>query len=58
MITYVNLIVGTTHDDAPINMSVTHAAKSVIHNGKLGRRSNTRGEGAWRPKGPPWRWDS
>jgi F420-non-reducing hydrogenase large subunit len=30
----VNLIVGTTHNNAPINMSVTQAAKSLIHNGK------------------------
>ncbi len=33
MITDVNLIVGTTHNNAPINMSVTQAAKSLIHNG-------------------------
>jgi F420-non-reducing hydrogenase large subunit len=34
MITNVNLIVGTTHNNAPINMSVTQAAKSLIQNGK------------------------
>jgi F420-non-reducing hydrogenase large subunit len=34
MITNVNLIVGTTHNNAPINMSVTQAAQSVIHDGK------------------------
>jgi len=34
MVTNVNLIVGTTHNNAPINMSVTQAAKSVIHDGK------------------------
>jgi len=34
MITNVNLIVGTTHNNAPINMSVTQAAKSMIHDGK------------------------
>lgn len=34
MITNVNLIVGTTHNNAPINMSVTQAAKSLIHDGK------------------------
>jgi len=34
MITDVNLIVGTTHNNAPINMSVTQAAKSLIHGGK------------------------
>ncbi len=34
MLTNVNLIVGTTHNNAPINMSVTQAAKSLIHDGK------------------------
>ncbi len=34
MITNVNLIVGTTHNNAPINMSVTQAAKSLIREGK------------------------
>jgi len=34
MITNVNLIVGTTHNNGPINMSVTNAAKSLIHDGK------------------------
>lgn len=34
MITNVNMIVGTTHNNAPINMSVTQAAQSVIHDGK------------------------
>jgi F420-non-reducing hydrogenase large subunit len=34
MMTDVNLIVGTTHNSAPINMSVTQAAKSLIHQGK------------------------
>ena len=33
MVTDVNLIVGTTHNNAPINMSVTQAAKSLIHGG-------------------------
>jgi len=33
MVTNVNLIVGTTHNNAPINMSVTQAAKSLIRNG-------------------------
>jgi len=28
------LIVGTTHNNAPINMSVTQAAKSLIQGGK------------------------
>lgn len=34
LLTNVNLIVGTTHNSAPINMSVTQAAKSLIHEGK------------------------
>jgi len=34
MMTNVNLIVGTTHNNAPINMSVTQAAKSLIRDGK------------------------
>ncbi len=34
MVTDVNLIVGTTHNNAPINMSVKQAAKSVIKDGK------------------------
>ena len=34
MVTNVNLIVGTTHNNAPINMSVTQAAKSLIHDGQ------------------------
>ena len=34
MIKSVNLIVGTTHNNAPINMSVTQAAKSLIRDGK------------------------
>jgi len=33
LVTNVNLIVGTTHNNAPINMSVTQAAKSLIHDG-------------------------
>jgi F420-non-reducing hydrogenase large subunit len=33
MLTNVNLIVGTTHNNAPINMSVTQAAKGLIHGG-------------------------
>jgi F420-non-reducing hydrogenase large subunit len=35
MVTNVNLIVGTTHNNAPINMSVTQAAKSLIRGGKF-----------------------
>lgn len=34
MLTNVNLIVGTTHNNAPINMSVKQAAKSLIRDGK------------------------
>jgi len=34
MLTNVNLIVATTHNNAPINMSVKQAAKSLIKNGK------------------------
>jgi len=34
MVTNVNLIVGTTHNNAPINMSVTQAAKKLIQAGK------------------------
>jgi F420-non-reducing hydrogenase large subunit len=34
MLTNVNLIVGTTHNSAPINMSVTQAARSLIHQGR------------------------
>ena len=34
LVTNVNLIVGTTHNNAPINMSVKQAAKSLIKGGK------------------------
>jgi F420-non-reducing hydrogenase large subunit len=34
MVTDVNIIVGTTHNNAPINMSVKHAAKALIKEGK------------------------
>lgn len=34
IVTNVNLIVGTTHNNAPINMSVNQAAKSLIKDGK------------------------
>ncbi len=34
MVTNVNLIVGTTHNNAPINMSVKQAAKALIKGGK------------------------
>ena len=34
MVTNVNLIVGTTHNNAPINMSVKKAAMDLIKDGK------------------------
>ncbi|MBM3705112.1 MAG: Ni/Fe hydrogenase subunit alpha [Actinobacteria bacterium] len=34
MVTNINLIVGTTHNNAPINMSVKQAAKTLIKDGK------------------------
>lgn len=34
LITAVNLIVGSTHNQAPINLSVKQAAKSMIHGGQ------------------------
>lgn len=34
LVTNVNLIVGTTHNNAPINMSVNQAAKTLIKDGK------------------------
>ncbi len=34
LVTNVNLIVGTTHNNAPINMSVKRVAKDLIHGGK------------------------
>jgi len=34
MVINANLIVGTTHNNAPINMTVTQAAKALIHDGK------------------------
>jgi F420-non-reducing hydrogenase large subunit len=34
LITDINLIVGTTHNNAPINMSVKQAAKTLIKDGK------------------------
>jgi len=35
LITQVNLIVGSTHNIGPINMSVNQAARSLIKNGKV-----------------------
>jgi len=34
LVTNVNLIVGTTHNNAPINMSVNQTAKALIKDGK------------------------
>jgi F420-non-reducing hydrogenase large subunit len=34
LVTYANLIVGTTHNNAPMNMSVKQAARSLIKDGK------------------------
>jgi len=33
ILTHVNLIVGTTNNNAPINMSIAKAARGLIHNG-------------------------
>ncbi|MEK7477228.1 MAG: Ni/Fe hydrogenase subunit alpha [Candidatus Coatesbacteria bacterium] len=38
MVKNVNIIVGTTHNNAPINMSVKHAAKSLIKKGNYDER--------------------
>lgn len=35
LITKANMIVGTTHNVAPINMSVNQAARALIHDGKV-----------------------
>jgi F420-non-reducing hydrogenase large subunit len=35
VLTHVNLIVGTTNNNAPINMSIKHAAEALIHNGTV-----------------------
>jgi F420-non-reducing hydrogenase large subunit len=35
LISRANLIVGTTHNVAPMNMSIRQAAESVIHNGVI-----------------------
>jgi len=38
MVTNVNIIVGTTHNYAPINMSVKKAAKDLIKDGKYDQK--------------------
>jgi F420-non-reducing hydrogenase large subunit len=35
VLTHVNLIVGTTNNNAPINMSIKRAAEALIHNGTV-----------------------
>jgi len=52
LLTNVNLIVGTTHNSAPINMSVTQAAKSLIHKGKYDQGVLNRVEMAMRAYDP------
>jgi F420-non-reducing hydrogenase large subunit len=52
MLTNVNLIVGTTHNNAPINMSVKQAAKSLIKGGKYDQGIMNRVEMAIRAYDP------
>jgi F420-non-reducing hydrogenase large subunit len=52
MVTACNLIVGTTHNNAPINMSVKRAAKDLIKNGKYDQGTLTRVEMAIRAYDP------
>jgi F420-non-reducing hydrogenase large subunit len=51
-ITRANLIVGTTHNLAPINMSVDHAARSLIQNGEVNEEILNRIEMAVRAYDP------
>lgn len=51
-ITRANLIVGTTHNLAPINMSVNKAARSLIRNGKVNEEMLNRIEMAVRAYDP------
>ncbi len=51
-ITRANLIVGTTHNLAPMNLSVKQAAKSLIHEGKVDEGSLNRIEMAVRAYDP------
>jgi F420-non-reducing hydrogenase large subunit len=52
MVTACNLIVGTTHNNAPINMSVKRAAKDLIKNGKYDQGTLNRVEMAIRAYDP------
>jgi len=52
LVTNVNLIVGTTHNNAPINMSVKQAAKTLIKNGKYDQGTLNRVEMAIRAYDP------
>jgi F420-non-reducing hydrogenase large subunit len=52
MVTNVNLIVGTTHNNAPINMSVKQTAKALIKDGKYDQGTLNRVEMAIRAYDP------
>jgi len=52
MVTDVNLVVGTTHNNAPINMSVLQTAKEVIKDGKYDQGTLNRLEMAIRAYDP------
>jgi F420-non-reducing hydrogenase large subunit len=52
LITNVNLIVGTTHNNAPINMSVKQTAKALIKDGKYDQGTLNRVEMAIRAYDP------
>jgi len=52
LVTNVNLIVGTTHNNAAINMSVNQAAKSLIRNGEYDQGTLNRVEMAIRAYDP------
>jgi F420-non-reducing hydrogenase large subunit len=52
LVTNVNLIVGTTHNNAPINMSVNQAAKTLIKDGKYDQGTLNRVEMAIRAYDP------
>jgi F420-non-reducing hydrogenase large subunit len=52
LVTNVNLVVGTTHNNAPINMSVRQAATSLIHDGAYDQGTLNRVEMAIRAYDP------
>jgi F420-non-reducing hydrogenase large subunit len=52
IITWVNLIVGTTNNHAPITMSVDRAARALIHGGEAGQGLLNRIEMAFRAYDP------